>query len=101
MTQFSQFPSPPGPDPMEIAIAIVTILSSVGGLTLLFMLVRAWTRRIGQPKGDATELAELREEVLGELQHVRQEVSELSERVDFTERMLAKQREAGRLPQGG
>jgi hypothetical protein len=100
MTQL-QFPPSRGPDPMEIAIAMVMVLSSLGGLTLLFMVVRAWTKRIGQPKADSGELAELREEVLGELQHVRQEVSELSERVDFAERLLAKQREAGRLPQGG
>jgi hypothetical protein len=32
-----------------------------------------------------------------ELEHVRQELAETQERVDFTERLLAKQKDAGRL----
>ena len=36
---------------------------------------------------------EEREEILGELQQVRQEVAELAERMDFAERLLAKPRE--------
>jgi len=34
-----------------------------------------------------------REEILAELQQVRQEVSELAERMDFAERLLAKPRD--------
>ncbi len=44
--------------------------------------------------------AELQHEVTGlreQLDGVRQELSELAERVDFAERMLAKQREGERL----
>ena len=44
------------------------------------------------------ELQVLREDVLTELRDMRREVAELGERVDFAERLLAKQREAGRLP---
>ncbi len=33
-----------------------------------------------------------------ELQQVRHELADLAERMDFAERLLAQQREAGRLP---
>ncbi len=36
-----------------------------------------------------------------ELDRLRGEVAELQERMDFTERLLAKSREAGQLPGGG
>jgi len=35
---------------------------------------------------------------LGELDELKRQVAELEERVDFAERVLAKQREAPRLP---
>jgi hypothetical protein len=37
-----------------------------------------------------------REEIMEELQQVRHEISELAERMDFAERLLAKPRDAGR-----
>ena len=37
-----------------------------------------------------------RDEILNELQQVRQEVTELAERMDFAERLLAKQSEIKR-----
>jgi len=43
------------------------------------------------------ELDALRSEVVGEVQQLRTEVSELSERMDFAERLLAKQRDTERL----
>ena len=52
-------------------------------------------------EGSSSEAtAELQHEVTGlreELDGVRQEMSDLAERLDFAERMLAKQREAERL----
>ena len=36
--------------------------------------------------------------VLAELRDLREDVSALAERVDFTERLLARQRDAARLP---
>jgi chromosome condensin MukBEF ATPase and DNA-binding subunit MukB len=45
----------------------------------------------------AEELRELRREV-DEMRHLPEQLSELGERVDFLERMVAKQREAERLP---
>ena len=37
----------------------------------------------------------------GELDELRHRVAELEERLDFTERVLAREREAGRLGSGG
>jgi len=42
----------------------------------------------------------MREDVLTELREMRREVAELGERVDFTERLLAKQRDPDRLARG-
>jgi predicted short-subunit dehydrogenase-like oxidoreductase (DUF2520 family) len=74
----------------------------IGGL-LMFPLVRALADRIRR-RGDAAaltqdvadQLTEIRRDV-AELTGVRQEVAELAERLDFAERLLAKQRDADRL----
>src|SRR2546430_4672262 len=58
-----------------------------GGFWVLAPLARAFAKRISAtapPLGQARVLDELREE----LRQVRQEVAELAERVDFTERAL-------------
>lgn len=75
------------------------VFALTGFLLLAWPLVRAIAERI-RPRADAgvkDELVGLREDILSELRDVRREVAELSERVDFTERLLAKQREPGRL----
>jgi hypothetical protein len=72
-----------------------------GGLFLvLFRLAGGVARRLA---GDARrgptpdELTALRVELGDELAQVRQQVGELAERVDFTERLLAKQKDGARL----
>jgi hypothetical protein len=86
---------------MEDILAIVFLF---GGGTLAAIafspIGRAFADRIrGRIAGadPAGEVAELRDTLTTELQELRQEVGELAERVDFTERLLAKQREAERL----
>src|SRR2546422_4504593 len=86
------------------ALAIVLIF---GGGTLFLLAIspvgRAIAERIRRPGGGALpedvrgELDELRSELTGEVHQLRTEVSELSERMDFAERLLAKQRDADRL----
>ncbi len=44
---------------------------------------------------------EVDEAVQSELQRLREEVDQLAERVDFAERLLAKQRDGPRIGQGG
>lgn len=68
-----------------------------GGFYVLRPLVSAVAKRIaGEHRRPGMEPAE-REEILHELQQVRDELTELAERMDFAERMLAKQSDGGRL----
>lgn len=69
---------------------------------LLTPVARALAERIrGRSVGvPAEELQGLRDDMMQEMQQLRQEVSDLSERVDFTERLLAKQRDPERLARG-
>src|SRR3989442_9542849 len=83
---------------MEDILAIVLIFGGGIAIALAFSPIgRAVGERIrgGSPRQhvDAAQL----EEVVAELQEVRRELSELSERMDFTERLLSMHREAERL----
>ena len=77
--------------------------SVVGGtLWVLRPMAAAMAKRIaGEHRRTETDDGGERDAILGELQQLRQEVTELQERVDFTERLLAKQKDAGALPPGG
>ena len=92
--------------------AIVAITFIFGGGTLFLLAIspigKALAERIrGGGQGGAKladevrrEVEESRAEVLSEVQQLRTEVSELSERVDFAERLLAKNREGQRIGPG-
>jgi hypothetical protein len=82
------------------AVAFLTALSIVGGCILLYPLIRALAERIRGRADSAVrdELQGVREDVVQEGQQRDREIAELSERVDFLERFIAKQREAERLP---
>lgn len=80
----------------------LSVLAMVGFALLAFPLVRAIAERI-RPRADAgikDELQGLRDDILSELRDMRREVAELGERVDFTERLLAKHRDPDRLARG-
>jgi ubiquinone biosynthesis protein UbiJ len=86
--------------------AAVAVFFFSGAAIVLRPIAGAIARRIGGETRRALppdELAALRAEVTEELEQVRLQVGELAERVDFTERLLAKQREGERLapPRGG
>ena len=84
------------------AVAFLMFVTMVGGFVLLYPVVRALAERLRpRPEAGKEELLGLREEVVQELQQMRREVAELGERMDFTERLLAKQREADRLAPPG
>jgi len=105
MIQVVQVPTPPpapelpewmfntGPDPMEIAIAVVVVVASLGGLGILWMLVRGLVRKWTLPPANQQVLDDLKHAV----QSLSAEVGELHERMDFAERMLAAQREPARI----
>jgi hypothetical protein len=88
-------------------IAIVSVTLLFGGGTLFLLAVspigkalaaRILGRRTLGPEGGdmKEELGQLRAE-LEELREVRTEISELAERLDFAERLLAQQREPNRI----
>jgi hypothetical protein len=83
---------------------VLAIVFLFGGGTLFLLSIspigKAIAERIrakGAPGDLGSQLAQHREALGEELDAVRREVAELAERVDFTERLLAKQRQAERL----
>ena len=80
---------------------VVALLAVVGGFVFVLRpLVGAIAKRIaGDHRRPGLDSAE-RDDILNELQAVRQELSELAERVDFTERLLARQQQDA-LPKPG
>lgn len=90
---------------MEDILAIVLIF---GGGTMVALAMspigRAIAARIRGGGAGAVPSEELQRAldssrgVLDEVENLRRDVGELQERVDFTERMLARQREEPRLP---
>ena len=75
------------------AFASIVILV-MGGIALLRYLPQARSR-VALP--DAESLTDLQTRVT-QLETLQERVGELEERLDFAERLLAKQREAERLP---
>jgi hypothetical protein len=75
------------------------LFAVVGGFVFVVRpVVAAIAKRIaGEHRRQVMEPGE-RDEILNELQQVRQELAELAERMDFAERLLAKHGDAGRLP---
>jgi hypothetical protein len=88
---------------VEDILAIVLIF---GGGTVVALAMspigRAIAARISgggaAPPADVRRVLESHQSVLDEVEGLRRDIAELQERVDFTERMLARQREEPRLP---
>ena len=80
--------------------AVVTVVFLAGAFVVLRPLAAALAKRIG---GDAraSRTPEVDDAVQSDLQRLREDVDQLAERVDFAERLLAKQRESPRIGQGG
>jgi len=70
------------------------ILLVLGGVVLLRFLPQPKSRVVNQPERQALEDLQVR---LGQLDQLQERISELEERVDFAERIIAKQREGERL----
>lgn len=92
----------------EVPFIIAASLFTIGAVTwLLTPIVRGLGERLKSGRVSDTQLAALRadvqalrDELFDEQQRLRGELGELTERIDFTERLLAQQREAGRLGPG-
>ncbi len=78
---------------MPEEVVFLFVLTIIGSSVLLFPLVRALAERI-RPRavdgGVREELQMLREDLLAEIQQARREIGDLGERIEFTERLLAK-----------
>ena len=67
-----------------------------GGMWLLSPIARAAAERI-RPRHDAELDPARQDELAGQVERLQHDIVELQERLDFAERMLAKQRDVDRL----
>ncbi len=107
-----------GPTPGEIAQitdAVIPLFGMLTGIAITgFVALGPVGRAIGRvilkvfgadrdhalPAGDLRELRDLMVEQGGRLEAMQQQLAELAERQDFTERLLAQAREKKVLPEG-
>lgn len=80
--------------------AVAALAFFGGGFWVLRPIAAAVAKRISGEHRPRTDDADEREQMLAELQELRHEVGELAERVDFTERLLAREREVEKLDRG-
>jgi hypothetical protein len=80
--------------------AVVALVFFGGVFWVLRPVAGALAKRIGG-EVHPQRPPEVDEAVQSELLRLREDVDQLAERVDFTERLLAKQRGAPRIGQGG
>ena len=85
----------------EEGIKFLALFLFMGGcFWLLNPFFRALARKLEGKTTDVRAVEQVRDELLGEVDTLRQEVTQLSERLDFTERMLAKQQQPSQLGPG-
>ena len=87
---------PHGASPWVLAQAIALVVATLGGVAGVLLLIRAVARRLSHSPTDgvaSAEVAELRDA----MQHLTGRVGELEERLDFAERLLARERDTDRL----
>ncbi len=80
--------------------AVLAFFIFGGGFWVLRPLAGALAKRIGGEVPPPRDL-EANEAIVAELHQLRADVGDLAERVDFTERLLAKQRDGTRIAPGG
>jgi hypothetical protein len=78
--------------------AAVVFFMFGGALYVLRPVATALAKRIAGDVPVRRPDDDVSESVLADLRDLREDVSALAERVDFTERLLARQRDAARLP---
>jgi hypothetical protein len=85
-------------DPIEIAIGLSIFVGSTGTVALVLMVARAALGRWSSPRVESPDEGVRKlEEAIGRLS---EEITDLHERTDFAERVLATQREPERLEEG-
>jgi len=84
---------------MDPRAFLVFVLMFGGVMVVLRPLAAALADRIRRPSVRPGEDREDQQELVDEVRAMRQELSELAERVDFTERLLARNSESARVDQ--
>jgi hypothetical protein len=86
----------------ELGMWIAVAVGSASFFAAVTPVLKAYARRIEgrapAPVEDRLAALEQRGLVSGEVELTRERLSELEERLDFAERLLARQKEADRLP---
>jgi hypothetical protein len=80
---------------------MIVFLGLLATTIILWPVMRAFARRLeGKSAGDPTLHTEIEhlQQRLAEVDHLHQRVAELEERIDFTERMLARSPAPAALP---
>jgi hypothetical protein len=103
-----------GPSPGEMAALIVPIFGMLTGITITgFVVLGPVGRAVGKvimrifgadrelPTGELQDIRGLLEDQSGRMEAVQRQLSELAERQDFAERLLAQSRKEMRLPGAG
>ena len=83
--------------PHEEFIVLMMLLSS--GIALVFFFALPIRKALLRRPEGKTEVQDPR--LVEEIDLLRERMGELEERLDFTERLLAQQRDAAELPPGG
>jgi len=83
--------------PHEEFIAMMMLLSS--GIALVFFFALPIRKALLRKIEGKTEVQD--PQLVEEVDQLRERMGELEERLDFTERLLAQQRESAALPPGG
>ena len=81
------------------AVAVLIPITAIGGFFALMIvrtLSKVYTAKL-QAHGQVPGADARHEELAATVEELRREVAELAERVDFTERLLAKQHEGQKL----
>ena len=79
------------------AVGVGAVLVCITALQIIYVRLMPPESRRRRGKGGLSQPSEDVERRLAELDDVKQRLGELEERVDFTERLLTKQRESERL----
>lgn len=80
--------------------AVAAVMFFGGTFWVLRPIAAAVSKRIAGEHRPPADDAGDREQILSELQQLRHELGDLAERVDFTERLLAREREVAKLDRG-
>ena len=86
-------------EPYQIENVLEMLITAAAGLTALWMITRLWIHRRGQVgAGDLKKVTEAIDSLRDSVDSMRLEVGDVSERLEFTERVLAQLANEDRAP---